>query len=141
MCPIVTHGGYNSTVAIERIVCVACNAEFEWMFATAPIALDAKTKAQLDRGARIVELFKQPQLNPLAIEMQAAILWLLQKNYFDSIDTKQVVAAANSLKDYLTTRKADLLASIRNEAKLTDAIEAGLKAAADEWKATFAAKK
>ena len=103
--------------------------------------LDAKTKAQLDRGARIVELFKQPQLNPLAIEMQAAILWLLQKNYFDSIDTKQVVAAANSLKDYLTTRKADLLASIRNEAKLTDAIEAGLKAAADEWKATFAAKK
>ena len=103
--------------------------------------LDAKTKAQLDRGARIVELFKQPQLNPLAIEMQAAILWLLQKNYFDSIETKQVVAAANSLKDYLTTRKADLLASIRNEAKLTDQIEAGLKAAADEWKATFAAKK
>jgi F-type H+-transporting ATPase subunit alpha len=73
--------------------------------------------------------------------MQAAILWALQKNYFDSIDTKQVVAAANSLKDYLTTRKADLLTSIRNEAKLSDPIEAGLKAAADEWKATFAAKK
>jgi F-type H+-transporting ATPase subunit alpha len=103
--------------------------------------LDAKTKAQLDRGARIVELFKQPQLNPLSIEMQAAVLWALQKNYFDSIDAKQVVVAANSLKDYLTTRKADLLNSIRTEAKLTDQIEAGLKAAADEWKSTFAAKK
>ncbi len=98
--------------------------------------LDAKTKAQLERGARIVELFKQPQLNPLAIEMQASILWALQKNYFDSIEVKGVVAAANSLKDYLTTRKGDLLASIRNEAKLSDVIEAGLKAAADEWKAT-----
>ena len=102
--------------------------------------LDAKTKATLDRGARIVELFKQPQLNPVAIEVQAAVLWTLQKSYFDSIEVKSVVAAANSFKDFLTTRKADLLTSIRNEAKLTDPIEAGLKTAADEWKNTFAAK-
>jgi F-type H+-transporting ATPase subunit alpha len=102
--------------------------------------LDAKTKATLDRGARIVELFKQPQLNPIAIEVQASVLWVLQKNYFDSIEVKHIVAAANSLKDFLTTRKADLLAKIRTEAKLTDEIEAGLKAAADEWKSTFVAK-
>jgi F-type H+-transporting ATPase subunit alpha len=102
--------------------------------------LDAKTKATLDRGARIVELFKQPQLNPLAIEVQASILWVLQKSYFDSIEVKNIVAAANSLKDYLISRKVDLLTQIRNEAKLTDPIEAGLKAAADEWKNTFAAK-
>jgi F-type H+/Na+-transporting ATPase subunit alpha len=102
--------------------------------------LDAKTKATLDRGARIVELFKQPQLNPIAIEVQAAVLWVLQKGYYDSIEVKHIVAAANSLKDFLTTRKADLLTKIRNEAKLTDEIEAGLKTAADEWKSTFAAK-
>ena len=102
--------------------------------------LDAKTKATLDRGARIVELFKQPQLNPVAIEVQASVLWVLQKSYFDSIEVKHIVTAANSLKDYLTSRKADLLTQIRNEAKLTDPIEAGLKAAADEWKSTFAAK-
>ena len=99
--------------------------------------LDPKTKAQLDRGARIVELFKQPQLNPLSIELQAAILWALQKNYFDSIDVKGIVVAANSWKDYLTSRKDALLTSIRTDAKLSDAIEAGLKAAADEWKGTF----
>ena len=87
-----------------------------------------------------MELFKQPQLNPTAIEVQAAVLWVLQKNYFDSIEVKHIVAAANSLKDFLTSRKADLLTSIRTEAKLTDPIEAGLKAAADEWKGTFSAK-
>ena len=102
--------------------------------------LDAKTKATLDRGSRIVELFKQLQLNPVAIEVQAAVLWALQKNYFDSIEVKHVVAASDSLKDFLTTRKADLLAKIRTEAKLTDEIEAGLKAAAGEWKNTFSAK-
>src|SRR6187401_1884032 len=102
--------------------------------------LDAKTKATLDRGSRIVELFKQLQLNPIAIEVQAAILWALQKNYFDSIEVKNVVAASNSLKDFLTTRKADLLTKIRTEAKLTDEIEAGLKAAVGEWKNTFSAK-
>ena len=102
--------------------------------------LDAKTKATLDRGSRIVELFKQLQLNPVAIEVQASVLWVLQKNYFDSIEVKNVVAASNSLKDYLTTRRADLLTKIRTEAKLTDEIEAGLKAAAGEWKNTFSAK-
>ena len=102
--------------------------------------LDAKTKAQLERGSRIVELFKQPQLNPLSIELQAAILWALQKTYFDAIEVKNVVSAANSLKDYLTSRKDALLTKIRTEAKLSDEIEAGLKAAADEWKSTFAAQ-
>ncbi len=102
--------------------------------------LDAKTKATLDRGSRIVELFKQPQLNPVAIEVQAAILWILQKSYFDSIEVKNIVVASNSFKDFLTTRKADLLTKIRTEAKLTEEIETGLKAAADEWKSTFVAK-
>ncbi|MDI1320042.1 MAG: F0F1 ATP synthase subunit alpha [bacterium] len=102
--------------------------------------LDAKTKSQLERGARIVELFKQPQLNPVSIEVQAAVLWTLQKSYFDSLEVKNIVGAANSLKDYLTSRKDALLTKIRTEAKLSDEIEAGLKAAVDEWKATFAAK-
>ncbi len=102
--------------------------------------LDAKTKATLDRGARIVELFKQPQLNPLAIEVQASVLWALQKNYFENVDVKNIVAAANSLKEFLITRKDALLTTIRTKAALDAEIEAGLKAACDEWKSTFAAK-
>ena len=102
--------------------------------------LDAKTKATLERGARIVELFKQPQLNPVAIESQAAVLWALQKSYFDSIEVKHIVGAASSLRDFLTSRKDALLTTIRTKAALSPEIEADLKTACDEWKATFAAK-
>jgi F-type H+-transporting ATPase subunit alpha len=101
--------------------------------------LDAKTKAQLDRGSRIVELFKQPQLNPLPIELQVAVLWAMQKNYFDPIDVKKIVDAANKLKTFFTTRKDALLVKIRTKAALDADIEAELKTACDEWKATYAA--
>ena len=71
--------------------------------------LDARTKAQLDRGSRIVELFKQPAFNPVPIEVQAAVLWAMQNNYFDAIDVKKIVGAANNLKEFLSTRKQALL--------------------------------
>ena len=79
-------------------------------------------------------------VNPLAIEVQASVLWALQKNYFDSIDVKNIVAAANSLKEFLVTRKDALLTTVRTKAALDAEIEAGLKAACDEWKSTFAVK-
>ncbi|MCR6655159.1 MAG: F0F1 ATP synthase subunit alpha [Opitutus sp.] len=101
--------------------------------------LDAKTKAQLDRGARIVELFKQPQFNPLPIELQVAVLFAMQKGYFDAIDTKKVVAAAASLKEFFTTRKDALLTEVRTKAALDKDLEAKLQAAVDEWKSSFTA--
>jgi F-type H+-transporting ATPase subunit alpha len=100
--------------------------------------LDAKTKAQLDRGSRIVELFKQPQLNPLPIELQAAVLWAMQNNYFDPIDVKKIVEAANHLKEFLTSRKAALLDAMRKKAALDDVLNADLKKALEEWKGTYA---
>jgi len=101
--------------------------------------LDAKTKSQLDRGGRIVELFKQPAYNPISIELQAATLWAMQKGYYDNLDLKKVTAAAVSLRDYLATRKEALLTKIRTKAALDAEIEAELKTAVDDWKATFAA--
>jgi F-type H+/Na+-transporting ATPase subunit alpha len=101
--------------------------------------LDAKTKGQLDRGGRIVELFKQPAYNPISIELQAATLWAMQKGYYDNLDLKKVTAAAVSLREYLSTRKDALLTKIRTKAALDAEIEAELKTAVDEWKATFAA--
>jgi F-type H+-transporting ATPase subunit alpha len=101
--------------------------------------LDAKTKAQLDRGARIVELFKQPAFNPIPIELQVAVLFAMQKGVFDTIDTKRVVAAANSVKEFFTARKDALLTEIRTKAALDKDLEAKLQAAVEEWKATFTA--
>jgi F-type H+-transporting ATPase subunit alpha len=101
--------------------------------------LDAKTKAQLDRGSRIVELFKQPQFNPIPIELQVAILFAMQKSFFDPIDVKLVVTAASSLRQFFTTRKDTLLTAIRTKAALDKDLEAQLQSACEEWKATFTA--
>ena len=101
--------------------------------------LDPKTKAQLDRGSRIVELFKQPAMNPIPIELQVATLWAMQKGYYDHLDLKRVTAAAAALREYFKTRHDELLVKIRTKAALDAELEAGLKAACDGWKSTFAA--
>jgi len=101
--------------------------------------LDAKTKAQLDRGSRIVELFKQPQFSPLPIELQVAVLFAMQKGFFDPIDVKKVVAAASAMKEFFTRRKDALLTEIRTKAALDKDLEAKLLAACEEWKAGYTA--
>ena len=52
--------------------------------------LDAKTQAQIDRGKRIVELFKQPQYNPIPVEVQVAVLWAVQNGYMDDVPVDRV---------------------------------------------------
>jgi len=99
--------------------------------------LDAKTKAQLDRGSRIVELFKQPAFNPIPIEVQVAVLFAMQRGFFDTIEVRQVVAAAASLREFFTSRKDALLTEIRTKAALDKELEAKLQTASEEWKATF----
>jgi len=101
--------------------------------------LDARTKAQLDRGQRIVELFKQPAFNPIAIEMQAAVLWGMQNQFFDAIEAARITDAAESLKDFLAARKQDLLKKLLEAGQITDESDAELKKALDEWKTTFSA--
>jgi F-type H+-transporting ATPase subunit alpha len=100
--------------------------------------LDAKTKSQLERGARIVELFKQPNANPIPIEQQVVTLWAIQKGYYDAIDVKRVNAAGVSIRDFFATRKDALLTKIRTKAALDAELEGEIKSAMDEWKANFA---
>jgi len=100
--------------------------------------LDAKTKGQLDRGARIVELFKQPAFNPVPIEQQVVTLWAMQKGYYDGLDIKKVTAAAVSLRDFFSTRKDALLTEIRTKAALDKDLEAKIKTAMDDWKSSYA---
>lgn len=101
--------------------------------------LDARTKKQLDRGARIVEVFKQPAFHPKRTEIQVSILWAIQNEFFDSIPVKQIVDATKSLDEYLTTTQGPLLQKIEDEGKLTDEIQAQLKTTIGEWKSTFTA--
>src|SRR5471030_2876154 len=74
--------------------------------------LDAATKARLDRGQRIVELFKQIQYNPIPVEEQVAVLWAMQNGHMDSVPVEKVKQFQIKLQDYLRTRKEILLALI-----------------------------
>jgi len=99
--------------------------------------LDAKSQAQIDRGKRIMEVFKQPQYNPIPVEVQVAVLWAVQNGYVDKVPVDQVKDFQNKLTDYLTTRRSELLARIGKERAISDAIKADLKVASDEFAQTW----
>jgi F-type H+-transporting ATPase subunit alpha len=96
--------------------------------------LDDKTKAQLERGKRIVEIFKQQQYNPLALEIQVSILWAVQNEYFDSVEVDDIKEFQDGLAEFLIDRKADLMARLLKEGKITDELGAELKSALNDFK-------
>jgi F-type H+/Na+-transporting ATPase subunit alpha len=99
--------------------------------------LDAKTQATLERGKRIVELFKQTQYNPIAVEVQAAVLWAMQNNFLDDVAVDKVKDFQTKLTDFLTSRKEALLTKIRVEKAISEALAAELKAAVTEFKQSY----
>jgi len=99
--------------------------------------LDPKTQAMLERGKRIVELFKQNQFQPVPVEAQVAVLWTVQNNLMDDVPVDKVKDFQGKLLDYLNTRKADLLKKIRAEKAISDATAGELKAAIGEFKPTY----
>src|SRR5215470_10796419 len=99
--------------------------------------LDTATRARLDRGQRIVELFKQIQYNPIPVEDQVAVMWAMQNGYLDAVPVDRVKEYQLKLQDWLQTRKAALLGSIREKKELDKDLEAQLKAALDEFKTTW----
>ncbi len=99
--------------------------------------LDAKTQAVLERGKRIVELFKQNQYNPIPVEVQAAVLWSMQNNFLDDVAVEKVKDFQNKLTDFLTSRKSALLDKIRTEKAISEALAGELKAALGEFKQTY----
>jgi F-type H+-transporting ATPase subunit alpha len=103
--------------------------------------LDAKTQAQLERGKRIVEVFKQAQYNPMPVEVQVAVLWAVQNGLMDEAPVDKIKDFQAKLTEFLTTRKADLLAKIGKEKALNDALTAELKRAVEEFKPTFTVPK
>ncbi|MEM6822438.1 MAG: F0F1 ATP synthase subunit alpha [Verrucomicrobiota bacterium] len=113
-------------------------AQFRELQAFAQFAsdLDAATKARIDRGARIVEVFKQPQYNPIALEEQVAIMWSVQNGYFDDVPVEEVKDFQNRLIEFMTSRKEALMKDIADKKALDDGIVEQLKSAVEEFKST-----
>jgi F-type H+-transporting ATPase subunit alpha len=99
--------------------------------------LDAKTQAQIERGKRIMELFKQKQYDPIPVEIQTVVLWAMQNNMIDDVAVEKVKDFQARLAEHLQTRKADLLARLRKEKAISDALAAELKSAVTEFKQTY----
>jgi F-type H+/Na+-transporting ATPase subunit alpha len=99
--------------------------------------LDAKTQAQIDRGKRIMEVFKQPQYSPIPVEIQVAVIWAVQNGYMDNVPVDRIKEYQASLAEFLTTRKAELLRKIAQEKALSANLTDELKAAADQFKETW----
>jgi len=103
--------------------------------------LDASTKKKLDRGARIVELFKQNQYSPLAMEMESIYLFAMQNGYFDDVAVSDVKRFQAALGDFFNTRKGELLDKIRNEKPdlkkdkaMVEAVSQGVEDFKKSWK-------
>src|SRR5512136_1359448 len=99
--------------------------------------LDAKTQAQIDRGKRIVEIFKQPQYSPVPVAIQVAVIGAVQEGYLDDVPVDRVKDFQVRLTEFLTTRKTELLRKIAREKTLSEALTAELKAAVDQFKQTW----
>ena len=99
--------------------------------------LDAKTQSQIERGKRIIEVFKQPQYNPYPVEVQVALLWTVQNAFMDDVAVDRIKEFQAKLTDYLTSRKTELMARIAKEKALNDALTADIKAAITEFKQTW----
>ncbi len=99
--------------------------------------LDTKTQATLERGKRIVELFKQSQYNPMPVEIQCSILWTMQNGLLDDVAVEKVKDFQAKLGQFLQDRKAPVLEKIRTEKAFSDALAAELKAAVVEFKQSY----
>ena len=100
--------------------------------------LDASTQKLLNRGARLTELLKQPQFNPLPFEEQVVSIFAGTQGYLDSIPTAQVTRYEAAMLQHFRSAHADILATIRDKRDLSDETRAALKDALTAFGKTFA---
>jgi F-type H+-transporting ATPase subunit alpha len=98
--------------------------------------LDAASRAQLQRGAVLTELLKQPQYSPYAVEDQVASVWAGTKGKLDDVAVEDVKRFESELLDHLR-RKTDVLETILKSGKLESDTEEALSAAVDDFRAGF----
>ncbi|OBG36180.1 MULTISPECIES: F0F1 ATP synthase subunit alpha [Mycolicibacter] len=108
-------------------------------FAAFASDLDATSKAQLERGARLVELLKQPQYAPLPVEEQVVSIFLGTEGHLDSVPVEDVGRFESELLDHIRASENDLLTGIRESKKLSDEASEKLVAVINQFKKGFAA--
>src|SRR5437870_5176613 len=103
--------------------------------------LDKATQAQLNRGARLVEILKQPQYEPLPVERQVAIVYAGTNGYLDGIPVSEARAFETELYEFIETRAPQVFSGIVEKKILDDQLKGELDAVVKEFAASFAARK
>src|SRR4249919_605644 len=106
-------------------------------FAAFSSDLDPVSRAQLDRGARLVELLKQPQYSPLPVERQVVSVWAGTNGYLDDVPVADVRRFESEFLDYLERSHDGVYASIRETGELNDDTATTLKDAIEEFRRGF----
>ena len=106
-------------------------------FASFASDLDAASRAQLDRGARLVELLKQPQYSPYPVEKQVVSIWAGSEGYLDDVPVEDVGRFEREFLDQLQRSRPGVLDAIRETGQLSDDTVASLKDAIEEFKKGF----
>jgi F-type H+-transporting ATPase subunit alpha len=101
--------------------------------------LDQATQNQLARGARLRELLKQAQSQPLSVDQQVATIYTGTQGYLDDLQVGQVRSFLSGLRDYLKTNKPKFGEEVNSSKKFSPESEELLKSAIGEYKAIFKA--
>ncbi|MBQ1866716.1 F0F1 ATP synthase subunit alpha, partial [Selenomonas sp.] len=102
--------------------------------------LDKATKAQLDRGARMVETLKQAQYSPLLVQEQVMVIYTAVKGFLTDIPVEKVVEFQDDFLKFMRTQHPEVGNKIIEQKKLDDALEADLTKAIEEFKETITYK-
>ncbi|MBU3685928.1 MAG: F0F1 ATP synthase subunit alpha [Mycobacterium sp.] len=107
-------------------------------FAAFASDLDEASKAQLERGARLVELLKQPQYSPMAVEDQVVAIFLGTKGHLDSVPVADVSRFEEEFLEHVKAARPEVLSGIRESQKLTEETEEALNGIVADFKRGFA---
>jgi len=99
--------------------------------------LDEQTRAQIERGQRTVELLKQNQYSPIAMEEQVVVLYALTKGFMDDIAVDKILQWEDEFRKYMKSSHKDVLEEIAKTGKLEDDVAEKLEGAIKDFKDTF----
>ncbi len=99
--------------------------------------LDAATQKQLNRGARLVEVFKQPQYSPMPVERQIASIYAVTNGHLDDVEVKDLRQWERDFLDFVGKNHADIYTDLVTKKSIDDALKAKLEAAIKAFKPMF----
>ena len=97
--------------------------------------LDEATRAQLERGQRVMELMKQKQYSPLTVAEMAVSLYAADRGYLDDVELEKIGAFESALLAYMNSDKSDLMGKINETGEYNDDVDAAIKAGIEDFKA------